>query len=303
MVKKNLTSSIVVVAIGLIAGCNGTDDKNFLGSSVVEVQTYQSATTAQGMIVSVLKEEGQAVEKGELIAVIDTVPLVLQLKELRANLQQLNRQIQSKQSEIGVVRNDVEGVKREKDRLSGLVEKGSAPQQQLDNLETQYRSGTLKTKSADMALEALEMQREALLARESLIADNIRKCYVRSVCKGTVLTRFKSEGEVASPAAPLFELGAFDSVQVDFFVPQPMLSSISAGQEVRIRVDREPDAKDKKKEQFIPARVAWISDQAEFSPKNIQTRESRNELVFMVRAKAANENRMLKRGLPVEVWR
>jgi HlyD family secretion protein len=97
-------------------------------------------------------------------------------------------------------------------------------------------------------------------------------------------------------------MGEFDTLYADFFIPQALLASIKYGQTVRIRVDFDvPHVKGK--ERLLPATVTWIGSEAEFSPKNIQTRQSRNELVFRVRATIPNVNGMLKRGCPVEVWR
>jgi HlyD family secretion protein len=115
-----------------------------------------------------------------------------------------------------------------------------------------------------------------------------------------VITKYKNPGEVALPGNPLFEVGKYDTMQIDFYVTQPMLPQFHLGQIVRIRLD---DSSGKHKENFLSAQISWIGNDAEFSPKNIQTRESRNELVFKIRAMAPNPNGQLKRGLPVEVWK
>ena len=98
------------------------------------------------------------------------------------------------------------------------------------------------------------------------------------------------------------EIGDFDTLYADFFVPQVELATLKYGQQVRLRVDFEEKGV-RGRERFMPATITWIGSEAEFSPKNIQTRQSRNELVFRVRATIANTGGVLKRGLPVEVWR
>jgi HlyD family secretion protein len=107
---------------------------------------------------------------------------------------------------------------------------------------------------------------------------------------------------VVLPGNPVYELGNYDTMQVDFYVPQTILGGFKLGQAVRIRIDDQSPSS-KQKQTFVPAQITWISSDAEFSPKNIQTRESRNELVFKIRALAANKDGLLKRGLPVEVFR
>ena len=282
--------------------CDSTNSKDFIGSAVVDAQTYQIATTAQGTITALYKEEGQRVGRGELVAVIDTVPFVLKLNELSAALAELGNTITSKKVEISSQESDVKGVDREYKRISTLVQQGSAPSQQKDNLETQFESSRLRVNANRSVLSALQAKINTINAQRAELLDQLSRCYVRAPVSGVVLTKFKNLGEVALPGNSVFEIGAYDTMQMDFYVPQTMLAGFKLGQTVRVRLDDQGSA-DKKKETFASARISWISSDAEFSPKNIQTRQSRNELVFRVRATVANSGGLLRRGLPIEVWR
>jgi HlyD family secretion protein len=306
MIKKSkqnvLGSCAALLAMLACLHCGGTGSKDFIGSAVVEARTIQIATTAQGAIVALFKDEGQRVARGELVAVLDTIPLVLRLNEIGAVLAELTNSISSKKVEISSQESDLNGADREYKRIATLVDQGSAPSQQKDNLQTQYESSKLRVLANRSALSSLQAKINTLNAQKAEVSDQVSRCYVRASAAGVILTRFKNLGEVALPGNPLFEVGAYDTMQIDFYVTQPMLLSFSLGQTVRIRLDNELSGA-KEKQVFLPARVSWISDDAEFSPKNIQTRESRNELVFKVRALAPNPSGLLKRGLPVEVWR
>lgn len=289
----------LLAAVALLYGCGERLPDDFLGSAVVDVRTYEVGTTVQGQIANVYKDEGQPVTRGETIAIIDTVPLRLSLDELQASYAELNKQIGARRAEVEAAKSEVRGLKREVDRIRNLVEKGSAPAQQLDKLETSYESAQFKLKGAESALASVATRRRSLQAKEAQLREQLRRCYVQAPTGGLVLTRYRSEGEIAGPAAPLFQIGSYDTVWADFFVPQPVLGALSVGSTVRIRVDR-PESQGPL---LVPASVIWVSSDAEFSPKNIQTREARNELVFRVRARAANPEGVLKRGLPVEIWR
>jgi HlyD family secretion protein len=286
----------------LFFGCTPTNSKDFVGSAVVEAQTYQISTTAQGTIAALYKDEGQQVARGELVALVDTIPLVLKLNEVFSALAELSNTISSKKLEISSQESDVQGVEREYKRIATLVSQGSAPSQQKDNLETQAQSSALRVRSNQSVLSSLQAKINSINAQKAELMDQLSRCYVHAPVSGTVLTKYKNVGEVALPGNPFFELGKYDTMQVDFYVTQPMLPSFRLGQTVRLRLDNETPG-GKETPVFCPARVSWISSDAEFSPKNIQTRESRNELVFKIRALAANQNGLLKRGLPVEVWR
>lgn len=301
--KLNRIVRIVLSGLpALLFACSPTNSKDFVGSAVVEAQTYQISTTAQGTIVALYKDEGQQVTKGELVALVDTIPLVLRLNEIFAALAELNSTISSKKLEISSQESDVQGVEREYKRIATLVSQGSAPSQQKDNLETQVQSSALRVKANRSVLSSLQARMNSVSAQKAELADQLSRCYVHAPASGTVLTRYKNVGEVALPGNPFFELGKYDTMQVDFYVTQPMLPSFKLGQKVRLRLDNETPG-GRETPVFCPAVITWISSDAEFSPKNIQTRESRNELVFKIRAMAANAEGQLKRGLPVEVWR
>jgi HlyD family secretion protein len=293
---------ICTIIASLFFGCSSTNSKDFIGSAVVDAQTYQIATTAQGKIVALYKNEGQRVAADELVAIIDTVPLTLKLNEIASALAELGNTITSKKVEISSQESDVKGVDREYKRISTLVQQGSVPSQQKDNLETQFESSKLRVNANRSVLSSLQAKINTLNAQRAEVLDQLSRCYVHSPAAGVILTKYKNLGEVALPGNPVFELGKYDTMQVDFYVPQTMLAGFKLGQGVRIRLDDQAGT-DKKKETFVPARISWISSDAEFSPKNIQTRESRNELVFKIRAMAENSNGLLKRGLPVEVWK
>ncbi|MBD3242758.1 MAG: HlyD family efflux transporter periplasmic adaptor subunit, partial [Chitinivibrionales bacterium] len=211
----------------VLCGCGERVPEDFLGSAVVDVRTYEVGTTVQGPIASVYRDEGQRVERGDTLALVDTVPLRLSLDELRANYGELNKQIGARRAEVEAAKSEVRGLKREVDRIRNLVEKGSAPAQQLDKLETNYESAQFKLKGAESALASVASRRQTLHAKEAQLREQLHRCRVKAPVGGIVLTRYRSEGEIAGPAAPLFEIGSYDTVWADFFVPQPVLGALT----------------------------------------------------------------------------
>ncbi len=290
---------VVVLTFLFITYCGGSRDKDFLSSAVVESQVFQIASSVQGQVLSASVEEGQRVDSGAILAVIDTIPIRLKIQELASATAELQQQIAAKSAEVSALRAEVEGVDRELRRVRGLAEKGSAPQQQLDQVSTQSETAQLRLRAAQLSLSALAGRKETMAVQGLQLEDQLRRCYVAAPSCGVVLTKFRRQGEMAGPSAPLYEIGKVDTMQVDFYVPQPVLSGLALGQTVQIRLDTDR----KKAGDFLPAQISWISPEAEFSPKNIQTRQARNELVFKVRTLAPNPQGVLKRGLPVEVWR
>jgi HlyD family secretion protein len=291
-----------LAALALVCGCAGKTSKDFIGSAVAQSQTYQVATTAQGNIVALYSDEGLPVKAGDVLAIVDTVPTLLRREELKQSTAQQEAGIAAKRAEIKSNEVDLAGAEREYKRAADLVAKGSLPGQQADNLQTVLESAKLKIEANRKTLEALLDGAQASRVRIAQLNDQLSRSYVKAPAAGVVLTRYRNLGEVVGPGNPLFEVGAFDTLTVDFFVPQTMLALVKYGQPVRIRLDSE-GAAGRSKEIFVAGVITWVSDEAEFSPKNIQTRESRNELAFRVRATVPNPQGLLKRGLPVEVWR
>jgi HlyD family secretion protein len=289
-------------AVLLATGCIRRQNPDFLGSAVMESRTYQISGMSQGMVMQVYKQEGAPVHEGELLAVIDTVPLALKMAELSAGFAELDQTFSAKKADKAALEAEIRGVAREYGRIGELADKGSVPVQQKDDLGTKVQSSNQKLESAKYMLRSLEEKRRSLDANSAMLKDLLSKCYLKAPAKGIVVSRYKNPGEVVGPGMPVLEIATFDTLYADFYVPQPLLAQVTYGQKVHIRVDTR-DKKGGAAEKTFDAAIVWISDEAEFSPKNIQTRESRNELVFKVRAEAANPDGILKRGLPVEVWK
>lgn len=300
---RRLTTHLLTALTGimLFSGCERAPDRDFLGSAVVETKTFMVASTVQGPLAAVYIEEGKKVTAGELLAVVDTVPLQFQRDELAAGISEIKATFAAKKAEIEAFSVEVTGREREFSRIDALAAKGSATTQRRDNLSTQLQVARAKLEAARSALKPLAEKEKTLRVKGRTIEYQVHRCFITSPVTGIVLTLFRNSGEVVGPGSPIAEVGVFDTVTADFFVPQPVLSSLAYGQTVRIRIDW--DSAGAIVGKYLPATISWIGEEAEFSPKNIQTRPGRNELVFRVRCIAANPSGTLKRGLPVEVWK
>ncbi|MBN1129582.1 MAG: efflux RND transporter periplasmic adaptor subunit [Chitinispirillaceae bacterium] len=299
---NRLFSLAKITLLPVLFFCDRGVHKDFLGSAVVEARTYAVATTAQGAIVALFTDEGRKVKKGERVAIIDTVQLALSLQELASAIRELGTTVSAKDAEIKALLTDVKGAEREFARIEDLVKKGSATEQHRDNLGTQFQSAQMKLVAARRLQSSLKEKENGLRVKQQQLEDQMRRCYVTAPADGIVLTRYRNTGEVVGPGNPIMEIGEFDSLYADFFLPQDVLATVKYLQIVRVRVDYN-DGVSRGKEKYLPALVTWIGNEAEFSPKNIQTRQSRNELVFRVRATVPNGEGVLKRGMPVEIWR
>jgi HlyD family secretion protein len=289
------------ILLAALCGCERGTAPGFLGSAVVESRTWTVSSTVQGTLTDVAVGEGDRIAAGAVVAVVDTVPLQFLRREAAAGIAEIAATVRARKAEIAARAIDVAGLEREFKRIDGLAAKGAATTQQRDNLSTQLQAAQAKLAAANSALEPLAEKEKSLRIKLESISDQIRRCTITAPGTGVVLTQFRNRGEVVGPGTPVCELGALDTLQADFFVPQPVLATLRRGQKVAMRIDW--DSAGIAGEKRLPATVSWIGEEAEFTPKNIQTRHSRNELVFRVRCTAENSNGILKRGLPVEIWR
>lgn len=281
-----------------ISGCRNGDDTRFLGSAQIESDPMTLAPALAGPLVAVMKSEGDSVNAGEVLAIIDTLPLHWQREELLASHDELRAALRAKHKEVAAIGTEAGGVERDLKRIGSLVQAGSAPEQQEDRLRTSLLSARERQQAAQAGAEGIKGREAALLAKLSFLDEQLRRCFIVAPMTGKVLTRYRQVGEMASPSQPVFELTRHDTLRAHFFVPQPALADLRLGGTVYLRLDLPGE-----QGEFVPASINFISDEAEFAPKNTQTRESRNELVFEVKALAANSDGRLKRGLPVEVWK
>lgn len=289
--------AILAVSTLFLSSCRGEVGEGFLSSATVDADLWKVSPSAPGTIASVTVREGDTVVRGQILATIDTVPLVLKLSELDAAMAELSAGVAAREAEHRVLAASHRGVEREASRARALVADGAAPSRSQDESETLRETSAARLAASKSAIAAMRAKSGVLKAQRVTLRDQIARCRLAAPAAGTVLTRFRGEGEAAVPGRPVVEIGRTDTMWAEFFVPQTILSSVRLGQLLRLRLD------DGGEGSWIPARLAWISSTAEFTPKGVQTRESRNELVFRCRALAANPEGALKRGLPVEVWR
>lgn len=293
---KTTTSLLTISVLALLSGCNKSMPAGFLSSATVDADLWKVAPVSSGNLLAVPVKEGDALKAGQLVAVVDSVPLTLKIAELNASQAELAANVKARAAETQTLVAADHGIQRELARTKQLVADGAAPTQKLDDLVTQKETSAARIASSNAAVTALQAKGKLLEAQKASLRDQIVRCRLTAPAAGTVLTRFRNAGEAAIPGRPVVEIGRTDTLWAEFFVGQQDLARLKLGQPLRLRLDLG------KGEQFVPARLSWIASAAEFTPKGVQTREGRNELVFRARALAANPDGALKRGLPVEVW-
>lgn len=241
-------------------------------------------------------EEGVKLAKGEQVGLIDTVQLQLRAMRLGATKEVYASQRPDINKQIAVTKQQLEKAELEVKRYSALVRDNAANRKLLDDAESSVR---VLRRQLDAQLSqlsnttgSLNRQMDAAEIERWQVVDQLRKCHVTSPISGTVLEKYTEVGEYAVPGKPLFKIADVSDITLRVYVTAPQLTSLKIGQQVRVYADLGEDGSHEYK-----GVVSWISDKAEFTPKTIQTRDERANLVYAVKVKVKNTDGMLKIGM------
>ncbi|PRX54579.1 HlyD family secretion protein [Flagellimonas meridianipacifica] len=276
-------------------GDNGKADAygNFEATSVMV------SAKGSGELLTFDLKEGQQIEASTTVGLIDTIQLHLEKIKLKAQLSALDLKLQEAAPEVAVLIEDKSNLIRERNRTQRLFEQKAATQQQLDdyNGRVDLINQRIKTtqRNVSIANRGILSEREPLEAEIALIDKQISDHTVKNPIKGTILTKFAETHELVSNGTPLFKVANLEEIKLKAYTSATLLQNVGLGDEVIVRVDKgEDDYK-----QFIGS-VTWIADEAEFTPKTIETKEERVNLVYGLEVTVTNDG-TLKRGMPGEV--
>ena len=255
-----------------------------------QIDATQVTVSAEssGRILSFNLEEGESLAPGQVLGAIDSIQTSLQIAELKerikgaqARLIDIERQLEPQMSQL-------ESLEKDYSRFSTLLGKEAATEKQVDDLDNQVR--TLK---AQIAAQKQSWERNNSAVRAEIGGyrvqlaqkqDQLSKCIIRSPQKGIVLTKYAEAGENVSVGKPLFKLADLSRVYVRAYFTTAQLSGLKIGDKVSVIPD-DGSASPRSYE----GTISWISDQAEFTPKNIQTRDERADLVYAVKVSVPND--------------
>ncbi len=269
---------------------------------------------ANGQLLEFRVEEGQALAAGQTVGRIDSTQLVLKKEQLQAAIRAvaakspaIAAQLAVYEKQLAANRQQLANLQREKQRVENLLKNDAATPKQLDDLNDQI---ALVQRQMDVVLEqrsatdaSLSTQKGGLLAEilplEKQIAqldDQINRCRIHNPTGGTVLSTYAEPGELASFGKPLYKIANLDKMILRAYVAGDQLGNIRLGQQLKVAIDA-PDGRMRE----FPGTITWISAKAEFTPKIIQTKDERVNLVYAVKIGVANDG-SLKIGMPGEVY-
>jgi len=264
-----------------------------------EAREVLVSAEAGGKLLEFSVEEGMTLEAGRQVGLIDTSALDLQRKQLLAAITAVQRKTQDPQPEIDVLREQKNNLSREQRRVEALLAEEAATPKQLDDIkgqlqviEEQIVAASARAQTANRGILA---EVEPLQAQIAVVEDQLRKCYLINPVDGTVLLQLAEAGEITSPGRPLYKMADLQEMTLRAYISGAQLPHLRIRQEVTVLVD-----KDAEHNRAYQGRISWIADDAEFTPKMIQTKEERVNLVYAIKVQVENDG-LLKIGMPGEV--
>lgn len=278
----------------LLTAC-GTDRGDYDATGVFEATEVIVSAQTQGEIVRMDYAEGDTVGNGCQLALVDTVQLALQRRQLMASLSATGSKHYDIATQVADLRQQLATQQKERRRFATLVSQHAANQKQVDDIDAQIalieRQLAARTETMAKANAGLTDEIRALEAQIALTDDNLRRAHVVAPVGGTVLARYAEPGELATPGRQLYKLADLRHVYLRAYVTAPQLTALRLGQRVKVYADSGAAGR-----REYDGRITWIAGEAEFTPKTIQTRDERANLVYAVKIAVRNDG-LIKLGM------
>ena len=289
---------VLYIAVALLAiACS--KEAEFDAQGTFEATEVVISSEATGRILNFDIEEGMTIVANQTVGTIDSLQLHLQRKQLIAQQSALLTSRPDVKKQVASLREQIVKQKSELRRVDNMLSDGAATQKQKDDIEAQIKilegqlEATLST--LDKNTSTINDNSVALEAQIAALDDRISKCSILSPVGGTVLVKYAEAGELASVGKPLMKIADLGNIYLRAYFTSDQLANIKLGDEVKVVADFGGEER-----YDYTGRVAWISSESEFTPKTIQTKDSRANLVYAVKIAVENDGR-LKIGLAGEV--
>ena len=264
------------------------------GSGLIEATEVVLSAKTNGQLISLDFDEGEHVAINDTIGLIDTSTTILQLRQAEAIAEAAGLKLKIAAKDIKQAEQNLSLAQTEFDRIASLLGSGSANQQQYDQAQTALTQARLIKEKADLGRQAAQAELKSARSQAALLKKQFEDCFPLAPIEGTIVTKYIEPGELVTISRPLVKIASLDTVWVKIYLSPADLTRISLGDQAQI--DPENGSKN-----LLTGSITWISDQAEFTPKNVQSKEARADLVYAVKITIPNPGHVLKIGMPVSV--
>jgi HlyD family secretion protein len=297
MKNKLLIGSYLALATFLIACSNGNG--NFDATGTFEADEVIVSSEAMGKLLMFDVEEGSFLKQNQIVGVVDTTQLYLKKKQLQANIRAVLVKQPDIPTQLAAIQEEIATAEREKKRIENLVESNAATTKQLDDINSQLdvlnKQYDATKSSLTISKQGIQSETLPLIAQVEQIQDQINKSIITNPIDGIVLTRYAMQDEITSNGKALYKIANLSEMILRAYINGDQLDQIKLDQKVKVYVDKgNGDQKE------LEGEIYWISSKAEFTPKTIQTKDERANLVYAIKVRVKNDG-YIKIGMYGEV--
>jgi HlyD family secretion protein len=285
---------LVLIALLSLFSC-GRNEKTADAYGNFEATEITVSAEASGKIMNLKLEEGQVYDSGQLVGTIDSTDLILKKLQLTNQLSALESKRLNLNAQADVYQQQRANALIDKQRIERLLKDGAATQKQFDDISSSLRLIDKQELLVNSQFTGLSAEVEALKAQINQVKESIKRCAIRVPIKGTVLARYAEQGELLAYGKPVFKIADMNKMTLKAYFSGDQMASFKLGDKVEVLIDKNETEKTS-----VEGLVSWISSEAEFTPKIIQTKKERVNMVYAVKV-AVENNGMLKIGMPGEV--
>lgn len=295
---KAITILFYMTSLAMIAACGHSEDDNS-AMGIFETTEIIISAKANGEIKALNIEEGQSVNADEPAGYIDTIQLALKKEQLLATLSANDSRHLNESRQVASLRQQISNQRQERKRFYDLLQSNAATQKQVDDIDNQIevlqRQLDATSEQVGSNNSSLSSQSRSIMAQIAQLDDMLRNSYISSPIAGTILAKYAEAGEYATQGRALFKVADVKRMKLRAYITATQISSIKIGQKVKVYADE-----GEKAQREYNGTITWIADKAEFTPKTIQTRDERANLVYAIKVAVENDG-YIKTGMYGEV--
>jgi HlyD family secretion protein len=284
----------LIASIILLASCNTGNDKADGYGNFEATATIISAES-NGKLLAFHVEEGAFLKKGIAVGYVDTIQLFLKKEQVLATKNVVKAKSAGVLSQINVLKAQLNTAHLAKKRIEKMLQENAATPKQLEAIDGEIEVVEQQIKSIEIQNSAVMNELKSLDTQIQQLEDQLLKSTITNPLNGTVLVKYAEPFEMTAFGKPLYKIADLSTMQLRVYVSQTQLTSIQIGQKVTVKVDEADGMKS------YSGNITWIAADAEFTPKIIQTKEERVNLVYALKVEVKNDGG-LKIGMPAEMW-
>ena len=285
---KRLSSyTLIATALLGLAACN-RGDGNFDATGTFEATEILVSSEANGKIMELNIEEGDRLDAGAMVGYIDSTQLYLKKMQLSAGLRSVDIRKPDIRKQIAALEQQIATARTEQQRMENLVKAKAGNQKQVDdivnNIKYLQKQLDAQYSTLNKTTGGVDAEAESILYQIMQLDDQLQKSRIVTPQAGTVLVKYAEPGEVTAAGKPLYKIADTDLLYLRAYITADQLSTLKQGQTVRVFADYGAD-----EQREYPGTITWISDKSEFTPKGIQTKDERANLVYAIKIAVKND--------------